>query len=110
MKNVFEVTAHGLQVDGRNIMPGSTLILGAPAPSHWQRFGAAGQVSDKEMVVATPPQVDGGDVVVPVAEESIRAMDKSAIVAMLTEAELQFDGRSGVDALRDFAVEQFVKK
>ncbi len=59
MKNVFEVTDHGLQVDKTAILPGSTLILSRPAPGHWARFGKEGQASEKEMVVATPEAASG---------------------------------------------------
>lgn len=60
MKNVFEVTDHGLQVDKTAIMPGSTLILSRPAPGHWARFGTSGQVSGKELIVATPAAAADG--------------------------------------------------
>lgn len=54
MKNTFTVTGLGLAIDKVMIMPGSELMLSGPAPGHWARFGEAGKVSEKEMVVATP--------------------------------------------------------
>lgn len=60
MKNVFEVTDHGLQVDKTAILPGSTLILPRPAPGHWARFGKSGQVSEKELVVGSPKAAKDG--------------------------------------------------
>lgn len=60
MKNVFEVTDHGLQVDKAAILPGSTLVLSRPAPGHWARFGKAGQASEKKMAVATPAAGNDG--------------------------------------------------
>jgi len=60
MKSVFKVTGLGLQVDKVMIMPGSELVLSAPAPSHWQRFGDAGSAEDKKMTVATPKAGNDG--------------------------------------------------
>jgi len=60
MKNVFEVTDHGLQVDKVSILPGSTLILSRAAPGHWARFGESGQAEEKKMVVASPDGSNDG--------------------------------------------------
>ena len=52
MSYQFTVTDLGLQVDKTMILPGSTLVLSGPAPSHWARFGNAG--GGETLVVATP--------------------------------------------------------
>ncbi len=54
MPHKFKVTDHGLQVDKVSILPGSVLVLSAPAPGHWSRFGSAEQDAPKAMTVATP--------------------------------------------------------
>lgn len=54
MQQKFKVTGLGLQVDKVAILPGSELILSAPAPSHWSRFGTSEQDAPKQMTVATP--------------------------------------------------------
>ena len=60
MQNKFKVTGLGLQIDKVMILPGSDLVLSGPAPSHWSRFGEAGQASEKEMTVATPKAATRG--------------------------------------------------
>ncbi|MEP2955534.1 MAG: hypothetical protein ABJN39_09355 [Sulfitobacter sp.] len=58
MQHKFKVTGLGLQVDKVTIMPGSELMLSAPAPGHWQRFGTSEQEEPKKMTVATPQASD----------------------------------------------------
>lgn len=33
------LTQPGPMIDGRTLMPGTTLVTKAPPPSHWERFG-----------------------------------------------------------------------
>lgn len=54
----FTITGLGLQVDKTMILPGSTLLLSGPAPSHWARFGNAG---GNTLVVATPEAAVSAD-------------------------------------------------
>lgn len=58
MQHKFEVTDLGIQLDGRMVMPGSTLYLKAAPPSHWQRFGRhmpnESAPKPKTLEVATP--------------------------------------------------------
>lgn len=62
MQHKFEVTGLGITIDGRAVMPGSTLYLKAAPPSHWQRFGrhTTGEAARKpqSLEVATPAAED----------------------------------------------------
>lgn len=51
----FFVTGHGIQLDKRGVLPGSTLLLKSEPPKHWSRFGTTDQEeAEKAMQVATP--------------------------------------------------------
>ena len=54
MQHKFKVTGMGLQVDKVMILPGSELVLSAPAPGHWSQFGTSERDEPKKMTVATP--------------------------------------------------------
>lgn len=108
MKKVFEVTDHGLIVDKRNILPESILVLGSNPPSHWQRFGRLHDLAvddqDRELVIATPEGAVTGDTQPELTREAIGEMDKEAVVEILQAHSVDFDGRAGVDTLRELAI------
>lgn len=97
MNNTFTVTGLGLKVDKVMIMPGSTLSLNQPAPSHWSAFGDPA-VAPKEMVVASPSPDD-------VTLDAIMDMDRDALVDYLNANDVKFDARLGEDKLRELAVD-----
>lgn len=87
MSNSFTVTGLGLQVDKVMIMPGSELVLSAPAPSHWANFGTAG-IAEKALIVATP-------------EAAVEADDDTADLAkQAQELGIEVDGRWGAKRLQ----------
>lgn len=54
MRYEFHVKELGLVLnDGRMAMPGSVIVLTAPAPAHWSRFGST-STQARTLEVATP--------------------------------------------------------
>lgn len=91
MSNSFTVTGLGLQVDKVMIMPGSELVLSAPAPSHWANFGSAG-IAEKTLIVATPEAA---------VEAAAEADDDTADLAkQAEELGIEVDGRWGAKRLQ----------
>ncbi|GLT07997.1 hypothetical protein GCM10007928_02280 [Sulfitobacter porphyrae] len=65
LDKLFFVTDHGIQVEGRGVLPGSTLRLKSEPPAHWSRFGTLDQAeaeawAEKKMQVATPKAGNDG--------------------------------------------------
>lgn len=83
MSKKFTVTGLGLTIDKVMVMPGSEMILSAPAPAHWSRFGTS---EGKAMEVATPAAGNDG-----------KTKKRTALEAQATKLEITFDDDTSDD-------------
>jgi hypothetical protein len=105
LDKLFFVTDHGIQVEGRGVLPGSTLRLKSEPPAHWSRFGTLDQAeaeawAEKKMQVATPNAGNDG-----------KTKKRTALEAQADKLEVEFtDETSDADLIEAIKAKKAASK